>query len=453
MTGYDTIADLSAAYDARHVSPVEITSVLLEQAERLNPVYHAFLRLVPEHALHRARLAEQRQMASRRLGPLDGIPIAHKDNFDTAGIVTTANSARYAARVPVRDAAVVAALALAGCVTLGKLACYETAFAGPDFDLPWPPPRNPWDTDRSTAGSSSGSAVAIAAGLVLGATGSDTGGSLRDPAALCGVTGLKPRYGTVPGAGLLPFAPSLDTAGPMARTARDAAIMLQAMQPGAEEYRAWIDRPAAGLRIGVVPGWSDEAGVSDTVRAVVAQAEAMYRDAGATVTPVELPPLSAFQACGWTIALAELLATHSQAVDGDEAADFGPLLRRGLVVGETIPAYRYIAALRQRVELTRRVAVACGDLDVLLLPAQEAVADPVDKVIGALPFEKTTLTLPFCVTGVPAIVIPAALGEEGLPIGIQLAACRSEAIMLRAACALERELGGHRLRPPSPARL
>lgn len=143
MIGYDTIADLSAAYDARHVSPVEITSVLLEQAERLNPVFHAFLRLEPEHALHQARLAEQRQMAGRRLGPLDGIPIAHKDNFDTAGIVTTANSARYAARVPVRDAAVVTALALAGCVTLGKLACYETAFAGPDFDLPWPPPRNP----------------------------------------------------------------------------------------------------------------------------------------------------------------------------------------------------------------------------------------------------------------------------------------------------------------------
>jgi aspartyl-tRNA(Asn)/glutamyl-tRNA(Gln) amidotransferase subunit A len=427
---------------------VEITRSLLNTAERANPVLHAFLRLAPERAMAQARLAEQRLMAGMRLGPLDGIPIAHKDNFDTADIETTANSARYRGRVPARDAAVVAALTQAGAVTLGKAACYESAFAGPDPDLPWPPPRNPWGLDHSTAGSSSGSAVAIAAGLVLGATGSDTGGSLRDPAALCGVTGLKPRYGSVPSAGMFPFAPSLDTAGPMARTARDAAIMLQAMQPEAIDYAGWIDRPTRGLRIGVVPRWCEEAAIADDVGAVLAEATAALRSAGAIVTSVELPALGAFQACGWTIAMAELLASHSRAVAEDDGDGFGAMLRRRLAVADTIPAYRYIAALRQRDELSRAVAGACADVDVLLLPAQDDVADLIGDVVGSLPFEKGTLTLPFCVTGTAAIVIPGGLGKNGLPIGIQLAACGDEATMLRAACALERDLGGHWHRPP-----
>lgn len=386
-------------------------------------------------------------MAGRRIGPLDGVPIAHKDNFDTAGITTTANSAHYRTRVPVRDAAVVTNWSRAGCVTLGKTACYEVAFAGPDDDLPWPPPRNPWDTCRSTAGSSSGSAVALAAGFVLGASGSDTGGSLRDPAALCGVTGLKPGYGTVPSRGLLPFAPSLDTAGPMARTARDASLLLGAMQ-GDDDYRAFIDRPASGLRIGTAPAWSDEADVSDAVRATVARGEDAFRTAGARVGPVELPSLAEFRACGWTIAMAELLATHAKTLSDDGGADFGPLLRRGLIAAEAVPAHRYIAALHQRLALTRRMADACRDVDVLLLPAQDGKAERVEDVAGALPFEKSTLTIPFCVTGAPAIVIPAARGDHGMPVGLQLAACGELGAMLRAACALERDLGNDN--PPLP---
>lgn len=446
VTAFTTISALSQAYNARSVSPVEIVTDLLQRAERLNSSLHAFVRLTPELALHEARLAEARQMAGRRLGPLDGIPIAHKDNFDTAGIVTTANSARYRERIPVRDAAFVAAWSRAGCVTLGKTACYEAAFAGPDFDLPWAPPRNPWDLDRSTAGSSSGSAVALAAGLVLGASGSDTGGSLRDPAALCGVTGLKPGYGTVSVEGLLPFAPSLDVAGPMARTARDAALLLGGVQ--GVDYRGTIDRPATGLRIGVAPSWSEEAQISEAVRRVLDRAEDALRGDGAAITRVELPPLADFRACGWTIALAELLATHSRALSDDGGDGFGPLLRRGLITAEAIPAYRYIAALHQRVALTRRMANACSDIDVLLLPAQDAEADLISAVKGELPFEKKTLTLPFCVTGVPAIVIPGGLGDAGLPVGVQLAACSNVGTMLRAACALERVLGGHLLMPP-----
>lgn len=448
MTAFTTISALSAALNARSVSPVEIATDLLQRAERLHPSLHAFVRLTPERALHEARLAEARQMAGHRLGPLDGIPIAHKDNFDTAGIVTTANSARYREREPVRDAAFVAAWSRAGCVMLGKTACYEAAFAGPDFDLPWPPPRNPWDFDRSTAGSSSGSAVALAAGLVLGASGSDTGGSLRDPAALCGVTGLKPGYGTVRVEGLLPFAPSLDVAGPMARTARDAALLLGGVQD--YDYRRMIDRPAAGLRIGIVPAWSEEAEVSEAVSRVLSRAEAAFRDDGATITAVELPPLADFRACGWTIALAELLATHSKALTDDGGDGFGPLLRRGLITAEAIPAYRYIAALHQRVALTQRMADACSDLDVLLLPAQDAEADLVSSVKGELPFEKKTLTLPFCVTGAPAIVIPGGLSDAGLSIGVQLAACTDVGTMLRAACALERVLEGHLATPSIP---
>ena len=211
-----TIAEAAAAFERRDLSPVELARALLDRIDRLDPSLHAFLRVTPEHALAQARLAEGRMMAGLRLGPLDGVPIAHKDVFDTAGIETTGNSRRFLGRVPDADAALVDNLKRAGAVSLGKLACYEAAFAGPSFDLPWPPPRNPWDLARSTSGSSSGSAVAVAAGLVLGATGSDTGGSLRDPAGVCGVAGLKPSLGLVPCDGLGPFASSLDTPGPMA---------------------------------------------------------------------------------------------------------------------------------------------------------------------------------------------------------------------------------------------
>jgi aspartyl-tRNA(Asn)/glutamyl-tRNA(Gln) amidotransferase subunit A len=337
-----TVAELSQAYDARALSPVEYVAHLVDRIDRTDGILHAFVERTIDQARIWARLSEQRLMSGSRLGPLDGVPIAHKDNIDTAGVATTANCGLFRNRVPARDAAVVAALARSGAVMLGKVGCYEAAFGGPDFDLSWPVPRNPWDLGRSTAGSSSGSAVAIAAGLVLAATGSDTGGSLRDPAALCGVTGYKPRYRTIPTTGMFPFAPSLDTIGPMANNPEDALIMAAAMR-GERADAGPLTAPARGLRIGVVPRWSEDIKVDDGVGAVFDTAVAALRESGAEIVTIDLPPLRDFASTGWTIAMAELRETHVEAW-AHGADGIGPMLRRGLAAADVIPAFRYICA-------------------------------------------------------------------------------------------------------------
>ena len=226
-----TIAEAARRIAAKQLSPVELAKTHLERIRRLDPALNAFLLVTEERAMADARAAEARQMAGALRGRLDGIPIAHKDIYNTAGIRTTAHSRQLEHNVPTRDAHTVKKWADAGTVMLGKLATHEFAFGGPSFDLPWPPARNPWNRDHFTAGSSSGTGAAIAAGLILGGTGSDTGGSIRGPAALCGIAGIKPTYGLSSRAGILPLAFSLDHAGPMAWTAEDCGLLLQGMSP------------------------------------------------------------------------------------------------------------------------------------------------------------------------------------------------------------------------------
>jgi len=224
-----SIVEAAAAIAARRVSPVELAQAALARAEALNPRLHAFIRITPEAALDDARAAEARQMRGALRGPLDGIPFAHKDIYCTRGIPTTAHSRQLEHFVPEEDATTVRWLAAAGVVSLGKLATHEFAFGGPSHDLPWPAARNPWDTSRFTSGSSSGTGAAVAAGIIMAGTGSDTGGSIRGPAALCGTAGIKPTYGLCPRTGILPLSQTLDHAGPLAWTVEDCAIVLQAM--------------------------------------------------------------------------------------------------------------------------------------------------------------------------------------------------------------------------------
>src|SRR5712664_1843874 len=263
MSAILTIAEAARRIATKQLSPVELAKTHLDRIRRLDPDLNAFLLVSEERALADAGAAEARQMSGQRRGPLDGIPIAHKDIYNTAGIRTTAHSKLLQDNIPVRDAHTVKKWADAGAVMLGKLATHEFAFGGPSFDLPWPPARNPWNTDHFTAGSSSGTGAAIAAGLVLGGTGSDTGGSIRGPAALCGIAGIKPTYGLCSRAGILPLSFSLDHAGPLAWTVEDCAILLQGMAGHDPEDPASIDRPlpgftaeigksVKGLRIGVV---------------------------------------------------------------------------------------------------------------------------------------------------------------------------------------------------------
>src|SRR6266568_1575288 len=260
---YLTIAEAARLIEKRELSPVELVDSRLDRIAKLDGRLNSFIRLLADEARAAARAAEAEIAAGKYRGPLHGIPIGLKDIYETAGIATTGHSKVMQDHVPKADAFSVARLKAAGAVVMGKLATHEFALGGPSFDLPWPPARNPWDLSRFTGGSSSGTGASVAAGLVLGGTGSDTGGSIRGPAAYCGLAGIKPTYGLISRMGILPLAFSLDHAGPMTWTAEDCAIMLQAMaghdpaDPASAarpvpDYRAALSGDVKGLRIGLI---------------------------------------------------------------------------------------------------------------------------------------------------------------------------------------------------------
>ena len=264
-----TIAEASELLRTRKVSPVELTRSLLERIDGFDKTVQAFITVTSELALQQAAVAEREIAAGRWRGPLHGIPFALKDLYDTAGVLTTANSRLYASNVPPRDAAAVAKLYEAGAVLAGKLKTHEFAQGGPATDLPWPPARNPWNVEHFTGGSSSGSAAAVAAGFVPAALGTDTGGSIRGPAALCGVAGLRPTYGLVSRYGVFPNSYTFDACGPIARTAEDCAIVLQAIaghdprdpasaRSDVPNFRDRLRTELRGLKIGVVRHFWEE---------------------------------------------------------------------------------------------------------------------------------------------------------------------------------------------------
>ena len=308
-----TIAEAHRAFAARTLSPLELTDACLDRVTRMQPALNAFIKVMPDRARADARAAEARWSVGAPLGPLDGIPIAHKDIYETAGIATTAHSRLLQDHVPEHDGTVVRLLRAAGTTMLGKLATHEFAFGGPSFDLPWPPARNPWDPAHFTAGSSSGTGAAVASGMILGGTGSDTGGSIRGPAALCGLAGIKPTYGLCSRRGVLPLTWSMDHTGPMAWTVEDCAYLLTAMAgPDAQDpasaatvpidYVAALDRGARGLRIGVAREWfTEQHPVSGRDGGRVGAGETTFRALGATVEDIALPPLADYAACGFVI--------------------------------------------------------------------------------------------------------------------------------------------------------
>jgi aspartyl-tRNA(Asn)/glutamyl-tRNA(Gln) amidotransferase subunit A len=455
-----SIAEAGALIAARRLSPVELVEACLGRAERLDGQVHAFIRLMPEEARAAARAAEARIMRDGPRGPLDGIPIAHKDIYGTAGIPTTAHSRLLRDHVPETDATVVAKLAAAGVVPLGKLATHEFAFGGPSFDLPWPPARNPWDPARFTAGSSSGTAAAVAAGMVLGGTGSDTAASIRGPAALCGITGLKPTYGLCSRAGILPLAQSLDHAGPMAWTVEDCAILLQAMaghdpadpasadRPVAD-FRAGLGRGVKGLRIGVVRHFhAGEQPVSPATLQGIEEAAAFFRAEGAALRDVTLPSLAAFNACGWIILMAEAYAIHEEWMRRDPGL-YGELLRDRLALGALLSAADILQAQKRRRVLVAATEAAAAECDLLLTAAQPGEAPVIEEVPKWAFLERPNFTIPFNLTGWPAITVPTGFGEGGLPVAMQLVAKPfAEPLLLRAARAYE---AAHPWRATRPA--
>jgi len=435
---------------AKQVSPVELAETALARAERLNPELHAFIRLTPDLARQQARAAEERQMAGTLKGKLDGIPIGHKDIYETAGIPTTGHSRILENHIPAQDSAVVRAWAEAGAVTIGKTATHEFAWGGPSFDLPWPPARNPWDTSRFTGGSSTGTGAAVAAGIVLGGTGSDTGGSIRGPAGLCGLAGIKPTYGLCSRTGVLPLAHSLDTTGPLAWTVEDCALLLKAMAGHDPTDPSSADRPVPdllggleggvkGLRIGVIRHFHErDLNASPAVRAGVDHLTDVLRAEGAILSDVTLPPLADFHAAGWLILMTEAHAVHEPWLRA-RFNDYGEILRERLALAALVTAPDYLQAQRRRRQLCQQVAVAMADVDLLVTAAQPAEAPPIDQVPKFASLENPGLTMPFNLTGQPALAVCTGFGAGGLPVGAQIIGRPfADAMVLRAGHAFER---------------
>src|SRR6266478_3343783 len=331
-----TIAELNRLYDRRELSPVEVTRALLDRIASHDGKLHSFIRVTPEVALAEAATAERELVAGRRRGPLHGIPYALKDIVETAGIPTTGHSKLCQDYVPAADAHLVTLLKAGGAVLMGKLATWEFALGGPSWDLPWPPARNPWNPDYLPGGSSSGAGAAVAAGFVPGAIGTDTGGSIRGPAAMCGIAGIKPTYGRVSRRGVFPNTFSMDHCGPLCRSAEDIALFLQAIagfdpdDPGSEDvpvpdYMAALNDGVRGLRLGLVEEWYRDAPHADVAPAIDAAVEVL-RGLGAVVEPVRLSSLRDYTDCKTTISSVELFAIHEHDLR-TRPQDFGRILR------------------------------------------------------------------------------------------------------------------------------
>jgi aspartyl-tRNA(Asn)/glutamyl-tRNA(Gln) amidotransferase subunit A len=455
---FPTIAEAGALIAAKKLSPVEMTRDRFERIKKLDGKLHAFIRLTEDHAMAAARAAEAAAMRGAA-GPLTGIPIGLKDIYNTKGIPTTAHSRQLEHNVPTADATCTRRLAEAGTVMMGKLATHEFAFGGPSFDLPWPPARNPWNTERFTGGSSSGTGAAVASGMILAGMGSDTGGSIRLPAAFCGLAGLKPTYGLVSRAGIIPLAYSMDHAGPMAWTVEDCAILLQALagydpaDPASADrlvpdFRAELDRGAKGLRIGVLRCFHERDNpVNETTRAALHGAMDFYKREGAELKEVTLPPLALWRGCGLIVLLAEAFAVHAQWMR-ESPEKYGELLRDRMALGGMIDASAYLQALRRRRELCRIMLDAMADCDILLTATVPTEAPLIDRVPKWAILEQPNFTSAFNVTGFPALSVCTGYGDGGLPLAMQLIAKPfAEPTLLRAGHAYERAMPWRATRP------
>jgi aspartyl-tRNA(Asn)/glutamyl-tRNA(Gln) amidotransferase subunit A len=455
-----TIAEASALFESKKLSPVELTKACIAKTEALDSTLLSYLKFTPETALETAKAAEAAIAAGKRISPLQGIPIGLKDIYDTAGVTTTGHSRLMQQRVPTEDATTVAKLKEAGCVITGKLGTWEFAIGGPSFDLFHPPARNPWNTECQTGGSSSGSGAAVAAGLVLGAMGSDTGGSIRSPSALCGISGIKPTYGLVSRKGVLPLSQSLDHAGPMAWTARDCAMMLQVLaghDPGdpasanepAVDFTAMMSKPVKGLKVGVVRHFYEKDHVAtDSVKAAVEASLAVFRDMGCIVSEVTLPPLIEFAAVNMVLMSCEAYSIHAKhLIETPEL--YGEICRDRIMLGSLVPGSDYVNAQKRRRELCAEVAAAMAGVDVLVTAASPFPAQKLAEVPKWLMYDKPSITSPFNVTGLPALATCAGFDAAGMPLSVQIVGRPfGDALVLALGDAYEMANGWRSQRPP-----
>ena len=448
-----TAAAAARAIAAGELSPVELMKALLARIARLDPKLNVFIRLDGDAAMAAARAAEAEIASGRSRGPLHGVPVGIKDIIDVAGLPTTCHSKLLIDNVAAADAVCVSHLRGAGAIVLGKLSTHEFAIGGPSFDLPWPPARNPWNPDHHPGGSSSGSGSGVAAGLFPMALGSDTGGSVRNPASACGIVGLKPTYGLVSRRGVFPLSFTLDHIGPLTRTVTDNALMLDVLaghdplDPGSAavpsgRYASGLERGVRGMRIGFIRHFHETDVPADPeVAAGLEQAARTLQSLGAQISDVRLPTLGEFGAVNRVILQSEAWAIHGPWLR-ERPGDYGRLARRRLLPGAFISAGDYVQAARRRLEMIAAVEAALREVDVLLCAS---AMDPPSRIEDEAETERTyprQARTPFNVTGHPALAMMAGLSSGGLPLSLQLVGRNfAEATLFQVARAWERAAG------------
>ena len=457
-----TIAQAADRIRQRKLSPVEYVQALLSRIGELEPQVHAFITQTADVALAQARSAEHEIAAGGYRGPLHGIPFGLKDIYDTAGILTSGHSKICMDNVPSQNAHAAQRLFDAGAILMGKLATHEFASGGPSLDLPWPPARNPWNTDYFTGSSSSGSGAAVAAGFVPAALGSDTGGSIRIPAALCGVAGLKPTYGLVSRHGVMPNSYTFDHAGPLAWTVEDCAILLEciaghdpadptsARRP-VPSYKQALARDIRGLRIGVVRHYWEEEGAVDAelAQAMDAAIEVLQR-LGARVGTARMRTRQEYNDVKMVIAKSEIVVIHDKELR-ERPQDFGADFLGRNLPGYLFTAADYVRAQRERRSMVDEMQALYGQFDVLLT-ASGAPASRLAELIGSgfsTKWEKPNIYTPFNVTGGPALALCNGYTKTGLPLSMQIAGRPfDEETVLRAGHAYEQATAWRKRRPP-----
>ena len=454
-----TIGEASRLIEAGKLSPLEYVDALLTRIESLNPILDAFLLVTGEQARAAAKEAEAEIAAGRYKGPLHGIPFALKDIYETEGILTTAHSKILKDNVPETDATSVVNLKKAGGILLGKLATHEFAHGGPSLDLPWPPARNPWNLARFTGGSSTGSGCGVAAGLFPLATGSDTGGSIRGPAGLCGIVGLKPTYGLVSRAGVIPNSYSYDHAGPMAWNVEDVAIGLQGMvsydplgDPASAnvlypDYRSALTGEIKGLKVGVIRQFYEEENqFPDPVISAMNESVAVFKSLGANVSDVRVRPLQEYRIVKLIMAESEIFSVNYPDLIR-RPGDFGHDFRSRTIPACLISGIDYMQASRLRRLMMKEMEDVYGKFDVLITAGQGPAPEfPAYKSISNWTGGKASVH--FNVVCGPSISVCNGFDHEGMPVSLMISGRPfSESIVLNAAYAFEKATSWRSKRP------
>ena len=460
-----SIAESSDLIRAQQLSPVELTQAYLDRIEAMNANLGAFITVMGESAIAQARTAEREISSGRYRGPMHGIPVAVKDIISTKGVLTSGGSKVLAGNIPDHDSTLIERLDRAGAPLLGKLNLSEFAIGG-TIDHPYGTPRNPWNTGHSAGGSSSGSGVAASAGLAAGTLGSDTGGSVRGPSSFCGVVGIRPTYGRVTRHGVVPMCWQMDTIGPITRTVKDCALMLQVIagrddqDPSSSnepvpDYASDLDESIGGMRVGLPREMFDFTDLDDEVTTSVETAVAVLGELGVTSDEITLPTSAQSGAVFVSIADVDCASFHSEWLK-TRGEDYDWSTRTRLESATLAPATVYIRAQRARELIRREVLRALDRYDVIVLPSSPTTSPPIAHATGSpggyyqgrVDLGRRRYTSPAALAGLPAISVPCGFTASGLPVGMQIIGRPfAESTLFRIAHAYEKATDWHTQRP------